>query len=173
VAADSDLVRAAAGGDRSAWDRLEALYGPRMWSVARACGLSSDDAADAVQGAWLRLLERITTIKDTERVGAWLATTTRREALLIQRKSQVPALPAPVEAADPAAAYLESEHHTLLWETVSALREPCRSILRLAAADLSNQQVATRLGIPVGSVGPTRSRCLNKLRTHIPEESVL
>ncbi|PZG22259.1 RNA polymerase sigma factor [Nonomuraea aridisoli] len=164
----AELLLAAAGGDRSAWDALESRFGPRMWAVARACGLGPADAADAVQGAWLRLLQHLHTIREPAGVGAWLMTTVRREALQLLRKERalISAVEV-VEEADPAAAVLEADDRRLLWKTVSTLQEPCRSLLQLVANDLGNQQVAFRLGLPVGSVGPTKARCLDKLRTLI------
>ncbi|MFG3440741.1 RNA polymerase sigma factor [Nonomuraea sp. NPDC047897] len=163
-----ELLEAAADDDQTAWDELESRFGPRMWAVARACGLTETDAADAVQGAWLRLLEHLHTIRDPAGIGAWLATTTRREAMLISRKDLTfaPRLD-PVREPDPAAAVLEADSSRLLWKTVSSLEEPCRTLLQLVAADVGYQQVALRLGVPIGSVGPTRTRCLEKLRTLI------
>lgn len=164
----AELLVDAAEGDRSAWDELESRFGPRMWAVARACGLSPSDAADAVQGAWLRLLQHFHTIREPAAVGGWLMTTVRREALLMLRKQRpgVTSLEI-VEEPDPESAVLEADGRRLLWKTVSTLHEPCRSLLQLVAIDLGNQQMAARLGLPVGSVGPTKARCLEKLRTLI------
>ncbi|WP_328807589.1 RNA polymerase sigma factor [Nonomuraea antri] len=161
----AELLKAAADGDRLAWDELESRFGPRMWAVARACGLNEADAADVVQGSWLRLLENMHTIRDPASVGAWLATTARREALSLIRRE--PIGPASFEVAfdpDPASAVLEADGGRSLWQWVSGLKEPCRTLLQLVATDLGNQQMALRLGIPLGSVGPTRARCLEKLR---------
>ncbi|WP_312888340.1 RNA polymerase sigma factor [Nonomuraea rhodomycinica] len=170
-----ELLKAAADDDQRAWDMLESRYGPRMWATARACGLSEADAADAVQGAWLRLLEHLHTIRDPSGIGAWLATTTRREALLILRKGR-PGVPLPEVVPgdpDPAAAVLEADISRRLWNAVSGLHEPCRTLLQLVAADCGNRQVAGRLGVPVGSVGPTRSRCLERLRTLIHQQETV
>ncbi|MEU7828423.1 RNA polymerase sigma factor [Nonomuraea sp. NPDC050022] len=162
----AELLKAAAEDDHTAWDQLESRFGSRMWAVARACGLNEADAADAVQGAWLRLLENLHTIREPSGVGAWLATTTRREALLIIRK-EPPGFPSfdVVHDPDPASAVLEADGRHLLWKSVSAMHEPCRTLLQLVATDMGSQQVAMRLGMPVGTVGPTRIRCLEKLRT--------
>lgn len=168
----AELLVAAADGDRTAWDELESRFGPHMWAVARACGLNTADAADAVQGAWLRLLQHLDRIRDPARVGAWLTTTVRREALLLQKKERHGVSPleviSPLETVqepDPASAVLEADGRRLLWKTVADLHEPCRSLLQLVAIDLGNQQVAARLGLPAGSIGPTKARCLEKLRT--------
>ncbi|MFI7448202.1 RNA polymerase sigma factor [Nonomuraea sp. NPDC049714] len=163
----AELLSAAADGDQRAWDELESRFGPRMWAVTRACGLGEADAADAVQGAWLRLLEHLHSIREPALVGAWLATTARREALLLLRKTPLGLGFEPADAPDPASAVLEADGNRLLWQTVSALQEPCRTLLHLVATDLGSRQMATRLGVPVGSVGPTRARCLEKLRTLI------
>ena len=163
----AELLKAAAEDDQTAWDQLESRFGPRMWAVARACGLNEADAADAVQGAWLRLLEHLHSIREPALVGAWLATTTRREALLLVRKTPPAAGFELGDAPDPASAVLEADGNRLLWQTVSALQEPCRTLLHLVATDLGSRQMALRLGVPVGSVGPTRARCLEKLRTLI------
>ncbi|MER7503500.1 RNA polymerase sigma factor [Nonomuraea pusilla] len=171
--APAELLQAAADGDRTAWAELESRFGPRMWAVARACGLDATDAADAVQGTWLRLLQHLHSIRDPARVSAWLATTTRREALMIRRKEQA-ALPSfgTVDDADPASAVLEADGSRLLWKTVSTLQEPCRTLLKLVATDLGSRQMAMRLGLPLGSIGPTRARCLEKLRLLIsPQET--
>ncbi|NJP93496.1 sigma-70 family RNA polymerase sigma factor [Nonomuraea sp. FMUSA5-5] len=164
----AELLTAAADGDRSAWDELESRFGPRMWAVARACGLSPADAADAVQGTWLRLLQHLRSIRDPGAVGGWLVTTVRREAFLLLRKDlPVVSSSEAVTEVDPAAVVLEADDRQLLWKTVSTLNEPCRSLLQLVALDLGNRQVASRLGMPAGSVGPTKARCLEKLRTLI------
>ncbi|TMR26175.1 sigma-70 family RNA polymerase sigma factor [Nonomuraea zeae] len=139
-----------------------------MWAVARACGLSHSDAADAVQGSWLRLLQHLQSIRDPARVGGWLTTTVRREALLLLRKERTGVVSYEVvDDPDPASAVLEADDRRLLWKTVSTLHEPCRTLLQLVAIDLGSQQMAARLGLPMGSVGPTRARCLEKLRTLI------
>jgi RNA polymerase sigma factor (sigma-70 family) len=170
----AELLRDAADGDRPAWDELVSRFGSRMWAVARSCGLDEADAADAVQGAWLRLLQHLHDIRDPARVGGWLMTTTRREALHLLKKESSGLPVADPEGAfsfgavvdpDPATAVLEADGRRLLWKSVSALQEPCRTLLQLVATDLGNQQMAMRLGLPLGSVGPTRARCLEKLRT--------
>jgi RNA polymerase sigma factor (sigma-70 family) len=175
-----ELLKAAADGDHSAWTGLVGRFGQRMWSVAHACGLNEADTADAVQGAWLRLLENLHSIRDPASVGAWLATAARREALLISRRGAGlrPHLCLPEGGPfdpDPASLILEADEGRLLWQAVSALHEPCRTLLRLVATvpEAGTHQLAVRLGVPTGSVGPTRLRCLNKLRTLISQEETV
>lgn len=167
----AELLKAAANGDHDAWTGLVGLFGQRMWSVAHACGLGEADAADAVQGAWLRLLENLHTIREPALLGAWLATTARHEALLIARHARPKATEdcAAIEP-DPAARVLEADQARRLWLAVSKMPEPCRSILELLGSDVGYQQISVRMGIPVGTVGPTRARCLHKLRTTFPPE---
>src|SRR4051812_31229099 len=83
----AELVRAAADGDQVAWDELVDRYNGLVWSVARSHRLSSVDASDVVQTTWLRLVEYLGRLQDPERVGAWLATTARRESLRTLRQS--------------------------------------------------------------------------------------
>ncbi|MFO7249633.1 MAG: sigma-70 family RNA polymerase sigma factor [Actinomycetes bacterium] len=164
--------------DQAEWNALEAEFGPRMWAVARAFGLSAADAADAVQAAWLRLVESIDRIRDPARIGAWLVTTTRHEALLLCRKGRAvtpthsPPEPGEADAGDPALAVLSADEARRLWRAVDALDEPCRTLLRLlvTAPESGYARIAARLGLPIGSVGPMRGRCLGRLRKLVEAE---
>jgi RNA polymerase sigma factor (sigma-70 family) len=168
------LVAAAVAGDQKAWEGLLQRFTALVWSVARAYGLNDADAADVSQTAWLRLVEQLHRIRDPERVGAWLATTTRHEALRTLRLSgrQLPvaddAAPEPPDAAvaGPEAVVLASERSELLWRALSALPPRCQRLLRILMSDPppSYHEVAAALGIPIGSIGPTRGRCLDQLR---------
>jgi RNA polymerase sigma factor (sigma-70 family) len=168
------LVAAAVAGDEPAWEGLLRRFAGLVWSVARAYGLSEADAADVSQTAWLRLVEQLHRVRDPERVGAWLAATTRNEALRTLRLSgrQLPvgdeaALEPPGAAVPgPDAELLASERSELLWRGFSALPPRCRRLLRVLMSDPppSYQEVAAALDMPVGSIGPTRGRCLEQLR---------
>ncbi|WP_271220378.1 RNA polymerase sigma factor [Streptosporangium carneum] len=179
---DQHTIDAALAGDQAAWDALVTRFSGRLWSAVRAYGLSAADAADAVQGTWLRLVENLHTIRDPERIGAWLLTTARREASLLSRRNRGERLigdPAITEHSDsgpprtgnvhpdPALAVLSADEGRRLWRTVETMHEPCRSLLLLMATapDAGVHQLAGRLGMPSGSYGPTRGRCLNRLRT--------
>ncbi|MEV8632224.1 sigma-70 family RNA polymerase sigma factor [Streptosporangium sp. NPDC051023] len=179
---DQHTIDAALAGDQAAWDALVARFSGRLWSVVRAYGLSAADAADAVQGTWLRLVENLHTIRDPDRIGSWLLTTARREASLLSRRNRGERLiadPAATEHADsgppraghvhpdPALTVLSADEGRRLWRAVEAMHEPCRSLLLLMATapDAGVHQLAGRLGMPSGSYGPTRGRCLNRLRT--------
>ncbi|MFF0578640.1 RNA polymerase sigma factor [Streptosporangium saharense] len=179
---DQQTIDAALAGDQAAWDALVTHHSGRLWSVARAHGLSAADAADVVQGTWLRLVESLHTIRDPERIGSWLLTTVRREACLLSRRTRGERLvadPATEQAdhnptradlavhPDPALTVLTADEGRRLWRTVETMHEPCRSLLLLMATapDAGVHQLAVRLGMPSGSYGPTRGRCLNRLRT--------
>lgn len=172
----AQLVHAAAKGDQAAWDALVDRYTGLCWSIARSHRLSPADAADAVQTAWLRLVERLDTLRDPERVGAWLATTTRNECLRVIRRSsrQVPTgEDAWLESSEPVdppdLTVLASEEAVELWQAVDGLPDRCRQLLRVLMADPppSYEDVSAALEMPVGSIGPTRARCLERLRDQL------
>ena len=178
------LVRAAAGGDGDAWEALVARFAGLVWSVTRAYHLGEPDAADVFQTTWLRLAEHLGRIQAPERVGAWLATTARHESLRIAlaRSRVVPAEHATlvalgsVDGRSPEQAVLESEQAQLDSERALELRcafggipARCQRLLRIlmASPPPSYIEVAAAMGMPVGSIGPTRARCLQRLRDRL------
>lgn len=167
------LVAAAGAGDREAWDELVSRYAGLVWSVARDLGLSHTDAADVSQTTWLRLAEHLDRIRQPERLGAWLATTARNEAMRTfrgaQRQRPIDPASESLVREDGAAvdtALLEAERDDALWRAFAALSSPCQVLLRTLMADPapSYAEVSTLLGMPVGSIGPNRNRCLDRLR---------
>jgi len=166
------VLQAAANGDRQAWNALVAQYNGLVWSVARAHRLGDADAADVVQTTWLRLVEQLDRIRNPEGVGAWLATTARRECLRVLRVGQRQVLTdgfdRPDERADAAldARLLTDERDATLWQAFAQLGERCRTLLRVLTADPppSYDEVGAALDMPIGSIGPTRARCLEQLR---------
>lgn len=165
------LLAAAAAGDRSAWDALVERFSGMMWGIARSYRLSESDAGDMVQFAWLRLLENLDRVREPERLAGWLATTVRRECLQHLRRARVAELP--VEEVDVAAtapdhdtALITAERDAALWAAVGVLSELCQRLLRalMASPPPSYAEVSGLLGVPVGGIGPTRQRCLAKLR---------
>jgi RNA polymerase sigma factor (sigma-70 family) len=170
----AELVRAAAAGDQRAWEHLIGRFGGLVWSVARAHGLSQADAADVSQTAWLRLVEHLHRLRDPERVGTWLASTARHEALRTLRRArrQVPVGDdAELEGSGPPAESpegrtLAAERSDILWRAFAGLPPRCQTLLRVLMADPSPsyQQVAAAMDMPIGSIGPTRGRCLERLR---------
>jgi RNA polymerase sigma factor (sigma-70 family) len=175
------LVRSAANGDEVAWRGLVTRFSSLVWAVARAHRLSNADAADVYQTTWLRLAEHIGRIEHPDRVGAWLATAARRECLQslrsaaktaptddMDRLDTTPAVGNPTEEAVLAA---ETEREdaaraAAMWRAFSRLSGRCRELLRIlmATPPPSYAEVAAALGLPLGSIGPTRARCLQRLR---------
>jgi RNA polymerase sigma factor (sigma-70 family) len=169
----AELVRLAAEGDQKAWNALVARYTNLLWSVARAHRLDTAAAADVVQTTWLRLVEHLDKIQDPERLAGWLATTARRECLRglrhtdRERAVDDTALDRVDELAEPVdARLLAEERDALLWTAFSRLAERCQQLLRvlMASPPPSYEDVSAALDMPVGSIGPTRGRCLDRLR---------
>jgi RNA polymerase sigma factor (sigma-70 family) len=166
----AELVAAVRAGDDTAWAALTDRFTGLLWSVARGMNMSSEDAADAVQTTWLRLVERLDDIREPDRVGGWLATSVRRECLAILRRRREVALPdsiqMPADDEPPDAALLRDERDAELWGAMRRLPPRCGNLLRMLIADPppSYQDVASALSVPVGSIGPTRRRCLTQLR---------
>jgi RNA polymerase sigma factor (sigma-70 family) len=177
------LLARAAAGDQEAWDALVDGFSNLLWAVARAHRLDDADCADAVQTAWLRLLENLTRITDPERLGAWLSTTVRRECLRLLRRSgreyvsdaeAFADIPQP-GAADLDAGLLLEERDAALWTLFEGVPERCRRLLRVLMAEPapSYQEVSAALDMPIGSIGPTRQRCLERLRRHLEDNDLL
>jgi RNA polymerase sigma factor (sigma-70 family) len=171
----AELVRDASGGDSGAWSALVDRFAPLVWSVARGYRLGQHDAADVSQTTWLRLAEHIDRLREPERVGAWLATTAGHESLAVirRRQRQVPLEETTLyEVLDgdfsdqPAESVLRDAQSEELWRAFSALPVRSQLLLRLLFADPqpSYQEIATLTGMPIGSIGPTRARCLRELR---------
>jgi RNA polymerase sigma factor (sigma-70 family) len=169
------VVRAARNGDRTAWNILVARYSGLIWGVARAHRLGDADAADVVQTTWLRLVEHLDQIRNPEGVGAWLATTARHECLRVLRVGQRHVLTdgfdMPEEATETAldARLLTGERDAALWRAFSQISERCGRLLRMLVADPppSYEEVGAALDMPIGSIGPTRARCLEQLRKRL------
>jgi RNA polymerase sigma factor (sigma-70 family) len=166
------LAEAAARGDQRAWDQLVDQFGGLVWSVARSFRLGDAEAEDVFQVTWLRLVEHLDSIRNLEGLGGWLATTARHESLRTIRRAgrQVPvedagaALPdsGPPVSGD----LLTSERDRALWDAFGQISERCQRLLRLLMADPppAYDAVSAVLEMPIGSIGPTRARCLARLR---------
>ncbi len=169
------LVNAAGAGDQNAWNRLVQEYGGLIWAIARAHRLHDADAADVSQATWVALLQHINKLNNPAAVGAWLATTARRECLRVLRGAERRVLfgdncpehesPEP----PPADALLTAERNEALWRSFSRLRTSDQALLRLLTADLPPpyEEIAAALDIPIGSIGPTRQRALARLREQL------
>ena len=171
-----ELVRAAARGDARAWEQLVDRFDGLVWSVCRSYRLTQEDAADAAQLTWLRLLEHLDGIRDPRRLAGWIATTCRRECQALLRKSrssvavELDHMDRMIGGGSPAdEPFLTAEEHAALWQAFQLLSEWCQRILRELIIDPddgppSYRLVAAKLNVPPGSLGPTRARCLTQLR---------
>lgn len=169
----------ARAGDQRAWDCLVDRYTALLWRIARAHRLSPADSADVVQTTWLRLLEHADRISDPDRLGGWLATTARRECLrVLRRANRERPHPDDHEAFDRVApdapvdsGLLRVERDARLWTALGTLPERSQLLLRVLLADPPPcyDQVVEALGIPRGSIGPTRARSLARLRQLLQE----
>src|SRR5262249_48592597 len=167
------LMSAAADGDRAAWDAILRRYAGMVWTVARSFQLSKADAADVSQATWLRLVEHLHTVHDPAALGSWLATTSRREAIAVLRKRREIPTSYPDQPDDrqapPWQRLVTVERDKELWEAFQRLPERCRTLLRGLVTEpvASYAEAAATLDLPVGSLGPTRLRCLDTLRRYM------
>jgi RNA polymerase sigma factor (sigma-70 family) len=168
------LVAAAARGDETAWNHLVERYSSLLWAIARAHRLSSGDAADVIQATWLRLVEHLAGIRNPDGVGAWLATTARREALLTIRRGarcepaeDLHVVPDAHPAAD--AELLREERRTAIATALRRLPTRDVALLRLLTLDPmpTYEEIGAALAMPIGSIGPTRGRALERLRQEL------
>lgn len=168
------LVRRAANGDPAAWQDLVDRYGRLIWSITRGFKLVESDAADVVQTTWVRLIEHIDRIEQPDRVGAWLAATARNECLRhVSARKRIVLVHESVEleSADQHGpevdeALLAAERAEHVRAAMARLPPQWQQLLELLMADppVSYAEISDQLGLPVGSIGPTRGRCLAKLR---------
>jgi RNA polymerase sigma factor (sigma-70 family) len=172
----SGLVARARAGDKQAWDALVERYAPLIWSICRRHRLGDADAADVSQTVWLHLTGHLADLRDPAALPGWLATTTRREcARAVHARGPLAAgydlhaetLP-DTQAATVDQDLLTAERHAALRAALADLPADGRRLIALLTADppLTYARISARLGIPVGSIGPTRRRCLDKLRQH-------
>ncbi len=173
----TDLVARAKNGDRHAWDALVERYAPLIWSICRRHRLGRADADDVGQSVWLRLVDQLDKVRDPAALPGWLATTARRECLRVLCATQGPR--ATVYARDVESlpderagladqGLLAAERHAALREAFGQLPPNGQQLIALLIADppLPYADISAQLGIPVGSIGPNRSRYLDKMRRH-------
>ncbi|HTX12640.1 MAG TPA: sigma-70 family RNA polymerase sigma factor [Solirubrobacteraceae bacterium] len=175
------LVLAAAAGEHAAWDALVNEFSGLIWAVVRAHRLRDADGGDVVQLTWLRLVESLDRLHDPARVGAWLATTARRECLRVlggnQRQlltgDQFPEQESPDPL--PGESLARLERNQAMSRGFSLLRASDQALLRLLMAEPSPsyEEISAALDMPVGSIGPTRQRALARLRQALEDQGTL
>lgn len=149
-------------------------FGQMVWSTARSFRLDDATAKDVSQTVWLKLIENVDRIKDPERLPGWLATTCRREALrVVKRGERIIATEFEYDVEDDAPSFEElligDEQNRMVVKAFHTLDDVCRELLRLMTVEpaLSYEEISEVTGRPIGSLGPTRSRCLAKLKSAI------
>lgn len=166
-------------------DPLVQVMTPVLWHVVRACGLHEDDARDVVQNTWLALVRNRDHIADPQAIASWLTVSARREAWRVARRSRSQTSTDPeilqevdldrsdlaTHSIDPAESAAEADDNHRLWLAVATLDARCQKLLRIVAFEQrpDYRSIAAEMEMKVGSIGPTRSRCLQKLRTHLGE----
>jgi RNA polymerase sigma factor (sigma-70 family) len=175
----TDLVKAAAAGDASSWDSIVARFSPLVLSVTARYRLADADVADVSQTLWLRLVQNLRGLREPQALPGWIVTTTRNECLRVlnfrQRLTTYdPLTESPgdrgdyrhVTQIDLAEDLLRAERHEALLLAFAELSDRDRELLLLLLADppMSYAQISESLGMPVGAIGPTRARALERLR---------
>ena len=174
---DEALILACRRGDASAWETLSTRYRGLIYNVGRRVGLDKEQAADVCQNVFAILVRKIDRIEQPAQIGAWLMTTTRHEAWKVRQRErasgmtvsydehEIDALTEDAVLPDEQLLRLEEQHKVRIG--VAALDERCRKLLTLLfyrPDTAPYTEVGATLGIPEGSIGPLRGRCLRKLR---------
>lgn len=177
------LVASATAGDTTAWTVLVTRFSPLVWAVVRGHGLRNADAEEVFQTTWLQFAEHLSRIKEPSRVSAWLATTARHEAIRVRRLQARVTLTTDFDRLDragpdtPEQAVLDTEDLAeqaqqvrAVWAAFGLLSARCQQLLRLLTATppVSYTDIGTMMGMAIGSIGPTRARCLQRLRDQLP-----
>jgi RNA polymerase sigma factor (sigma-70 family) len=175
----ANLVAAAARGEQEAWARLVTRYTPLVVAIINRFQLSRADAADVNQTVWLRVVENLDRLREPAALPMWIAKTTRHECIRQRRSSQRTLPFDPLAAAEVRWGVaglvegptvdddlLRAERHQALRDGVAQLSPRCQQMLTMMLREppLSYEEIGEQMGMPLGSVGPTRGRCLDKLR---------
>jgi RNA polymerase sigma factor (sigma-70 family) len=169
------LVARVGEGDQEAWDEIIERYSPLVWNICVHYQLNRHDIDDVGQSVWLLLVENIGSLREAAALPGWLATTTRRECLRIlragRRHEHAELPPEDQMPPDPAATAIDeevivAECHAALRAAFAELSPRCYQLLSKLVSDPPPPyaEISDQLGIPVGSIGPTRARCLERLR---------
>ncbi len=172
------LVLRARMGDKDAWNRIVERFAPVLWSVCRRYGLSPADTADVSQRVWMVLIEQLPALREPAALPGWLVTTARRECFRMLRGARQYAtldgsadadtfeLAADDEATAVDRNLLAAEREAALREAFGQLRPHCQELLAMLVQDppVPYAEITAKLNMKIGSIGPTRARCLDELR---------
>jgi RNA polymerase sigma factor (sigma-70 family) len=171
---DSELVSLCLKGDAQAWEAMIMRYRRLIYSVPVRFGFTSADASDVFQAVCVKLLEHLHEVKDESKVSSWLITTTTRQCLHVKSLKQREAgsdeeFEEPPDPGDNLEEVrIMTEQQQTVRQAVDQLSDRCRSLIEMLYFDqrsLSYDEIGQIMGMPVSSIGPTRARCLEKLRT--------
>lgn len=176
---DADLISACREGDAGAWDALVTRYERLVYTIPFRYGLPQSEADDVFQSVWMALLQSLPTLKEPDRVSAWLVTTARRACWDRRRGAEherthsvdpaaLPERDPWFDSASPEEIVSRYDDHRTLQGALRQLGERCRRLLHYLYSDpdqLAYSDIAVRLNMAIGSIGPTRARCLEKLRS--------
>ena len=163
---DSELIERCTRGDQTAWKELIRRYERLVYSVAHVLCPAREDASDVFQQVWLEVYQRLGEIRHIEALPAWLMTVTRRRAYALLR-SRRGSEPLDEEMADVSQQLEHVEREHSIERALEQLPDRCRKLIHLLYFDSrepSYSEIATIIGMPEASIGPTRARCLEKLR---------
>jgi len=178
------LVTQAAEGDQSAWDEIVERYGPLVWSICRRYRLDRADTDDVAQNVWLRLVEQLSALREPAALPGWLATTTQRECLRVLRVNSqadrrnerlADEMVTAAQSVEIEEEIIAAEWNRVLSLAFDELLPPCRQLLSMLMQEppVPYAEISRRLGIPVGGIGPSRARCLAKMRRYPPLAALL
>jgi RNA polymerase sigma factor (sigma-70 family) len=172
---DPELVGLCLGGDSQAWEALIVRYRRLIYSIPVKFNFTAADASDVFQGVCLKLIEHLHELKDDTKVSAWLITTTTRQCIHLRSQRMRETTSADDEFDEPAAegvnveeVQIQTQEQQNVRDAVDQLPERCRNLLELLYFSTKNptyEEIAAAMKMPVPSIGPTRARCLEKLRT--------
>lgn len=175
---DAALVAAAGGGDVTAWDELVERHGQLVFANARAAGADAALAQDVGQLVWMKLLSRLDTIREPENIRGWLAIVARNQTRAELRRRKPTAdldslfsLPDP-STPEPGSGLGRRESIDAVRRGMHMISDKCRELLTLLfGAEMSYDEISATIDMPIGSIGPTRQRCLDALSRHLPADA--
>jgi len=172
----AELVRRCGDGDGRAWQRLVDRYGALVWSIVTRAGITREDGEDVFQNTWTIAFEELPRLRESERFGAWIAMVARHQVLRVRRGYGISrrareriAVPDAVE--EPPDEEIEAlDDRRLVWEAFPRIGEPCGALLKALYYEQPTPayvEISKRFGMKIGSIGPTRARCLKKLEREL------